>query len=206
MDKFLNREEAARQLLLHLQSYLWQTDGIVLALPRGGVPLGRYLADALRWPLDVVVVKKIGHPDNPEFAVGSVSSTGYAVDQQQRLPPAYIQTEVKRLQREIQKKCQRYRHHLPPPNLRDKTVLLVDDGMATGSTMLGAICMVRSQGAKQIIVAVPVASKEAYRRIAQRVDRVYCLATPEPFEAVGSFYEDFRPVTDEEVVAHLRVD
>jgi putative phosphoribosyl transferase len=127
------------------------------------------------------------------------------VDKHPRLSADYVAAEVSHLQREIQEKQRRYRQDRPLSDLRGRTVLLVDDGMATGSTMLGAISVVRAQGAKQIIVAVPVASEEAYRRVAQQVDRVYCLATPEPFRAVGQFYEDFRQVRDEEVISWLSV-
>ena len=144
MNQFLNREDAARQLFSLLQPYRSQKDGIVLALPRGGVPLGRYIADYLHWPLDIVIVKKIGHPLNPEYAVGSASATGYVVNKHELIPEDYVITEVTRLQREIQQKYQVYQRGREPTDLKQKVALLVDNGMATGSTMLGAIDLVRS--------------------------------------------------------------
>lgn len=206
MNQFLNREDAAEKLLTFLQSYQSQKDGVVLALPRGGVPLGRYIADYLHWPLDIVIAKKIGHPLNPEYAVGSVSASGYVVNKHELIPENYVATEVARLQREIRQKYQMYQSGRKPIDPKQKTALLVDDGMATGSTMLGAIDLVRGQGAKQIIVAVPVASEEAYRKTARKADQTFCLATPKPFGAVGEFYQDFRPVSDQEVIELLRSD
>ncbi len=206
MDKFLNREDAARQLLSLLHSYRSQKDSVVLALPRGGVPLGRYIADYLLWPLNIVIVKKIGHPLNPEYAVGSASATGYVINKHELLPEDYVTTEVARLQREIQQKYEVYQRGREPIDPKKKTVLLVDDGMATGSTMLGAIDLVRGQGAKQIIVAIPVASGEAYRKAARKADQLLCLATPKSFGAVGQYYQDFGQVSDQEVIDLLRSD
>ncbi|MEO0341639.1 MAG: phosphoribosyltransferase family protein, partial [Bacteroidota bacterium] len=170
MNQFLDREDAARKLFSLLKPYRSQKNSIVLTLPRGGVPVGRYIADHLHWPLDIVIVKKIGHPLNPEYAVGSASATGYVVNKHELIPENYVATEVARLQREIRQKYQMYQSGRKPIDPKQKTALLVDDGMATGSTMLGAIDLVRGQGAKQIIVAVPVASEEAYRKTARKAD------------------------------------
>ena len=200
---FLDREDAAAQLMEHLQDY-WQHTGIVLALPRGGVPVGRYIADHLQWPLDVVVVKKIGHPLNPEYAVGAVSLKGYAVNKHLNLPQDYIAEEVNRLNEVIREKYKLYTGSYEPVEVSGKIVLLVDDGMATGSTVLGAIDLLRKQNPREIVVAVPVASTEAYRKVARKADKVICLSTPEDFQAVGQYYRDFSEVTDEEVIALLQ--
>jgi predicted phosphoribosyltransferase len=201
---FRNRSEAGRLLAGKLSDYAHRDDVLVLALPRGGVPVAYEIATALEVPLDVFVVRKIGLPGHEELAIGAIASGGSRMLNEQiieayDIDPRDIDDVVRREQAELERREREYRGDRPFPDLRNKTVILVDDGLATGSTMHVAVEALRSEGAKRIVVAVPVAPPDtcaAFRRIA---DDIICASTPEPFYAVGLWYADFSQTTDEEV-------
>lgn len=179
-------------------------NSIVLALPRGGVPVGFAVARALGVPLDVVVVRKLGVPWQPELAMGAIASGGVRVldeklIRQEGIPWEEIERVAAREEQEAERREQLYRGNRPALELRDRTVILVDDGLATGSTMLAAVKCVKSLQPSTVIVAVPVASMQACAHIREEADECVCLATPAPFMAVGEWYEDFRQTSDAEV-------
>ncbi|MDO7852464.1 phosphoribosyltransferase [Hymenobacter convexus] len=197
---FANRQMAARllaQQLLHLR----RLPGVVLAVPRGALPMGTVIARALDWPLDVVLTKKLGHPHNPEFAIGAVSEQGYVLSPNVAVPGAWLTERVAAIQAELKTRRQAYQGLRPPQPLNGRPVVVVDDGAATGHTLLATITLVRQQRPQRIIVAVPVASPEALRRLQAAADEVVCLLAPLDFRAVGQYYQDFSEVTDEEALA-----
>jgi putative phosphoribosyl transferase len=201
---FRNRSEAGRLLAAKLPRYADKPDVIVLALPRGGVPVGYEVAHALHAPLGVFVVRKLGIPGHEELAMGAVASGGVRVlnDQVVRglgIPDSVIDAVANWELQELQRRERLYRGNRPPPDVRGKTVILVDDGLATGSTMLAAVQALRKLGPARIVVAVPVASGDTCELLQEYVDEVVCAATPEPFYAVGLWYRDFSQTTDEEV-------
>lgn len=202
--RFLDRVDAGRRLARRLVDLTGRPDLIVLGLPRGGVPVAREVARALRAPLDVLVVRKLGAPGQEELAMGAIATGGVRVLNDElvetlRITDEAIEEAAEREAHELDRRERAYRGDRPPLDLRDRTVILVDDGLATGSTMRAAIEAVRLQRPNRILVAVPTAAPstcQAFRRIA---DDVICLITPEPFQAVGLWYEDFAQTTDEEV-------
>lgn len=204
---FANREEAGDLLALKLLDYEGK-NCIVLAIPRGGVVVARRVAERLKVPLDLIIPRKIGAPQNPEFALGAVTLNGTVVMNPSAnhlgIPPDYIQGEVKRQKEEIKRRMKEYRGDKPLPSVSAKIVILIDDGIATGSTVLAAIATLEKQRAKKIILAVPVAPPDTVKRLRRRVDQLICLETPEPFYAVGQFYQDFTQTTDGEVVEALK--
>lgn len=207
MEILKNRVEAGKQLAQALKTV--SKDAIVLAVPRGGVVVGYEVANALGVPLDIIVTKKIGAPDNPELAVGAVAEDGtYILDEdilrQVYAPTDYIAAEVERQRQEIQRRLIRYRGNVPYPSLKNREVIVVDDGVATGSTLKAAIRLVRNKGAKTITVAVPVGPLDTIRELEKLADRVVVLLTPEPFYAIGQFYADFDQTSDEEVIELLK--
>ena len=176
----------------------------MLALPRGGVPIGFEVASALHAPLDVFLVRKLGVPGHEELAFGAIASGGLLVlDRdivgQLGIPRTAIERVIAREAAELERRERAYRGDLPPPELRGRTVILVDDGLATGSTMLAAAAAVKQEQPARVIVAVPVAAADTCERLRREADEVVCLLTPSPFHAVGLWYDDFRPVRDEEV-------
>jgi len=201
---FRDRREAGRRLADNLQTYAARPDVVVLALPRGGVPVAYEVARALGAPLDVFVVRKLGIPGHEELAMGAVATGGVRVLNQQAvsglgIPEYVIETVAAQEQRELERRERLYRGARPPPEVRGKTVILVDDGLATGSTMLAAVEALRRQGPARIVVAVPVAAPETCAELAKKADEAICVATPDPFYAVGIWYEDFSQTSDEEV-------
>jgi predicted phosphoribosyltransferase len=196
---FKNRIDAARKLLPYLGKYR-KEKGVVLALPKGSVPMAYLIARHLGFPLDLMMTKKIGYPGSPEFAIGSVSLIGRILDPEKDIDPQYINEETTRIRKLLQEQSNRFIGNKKPVPLQGKTVILIDDGIATGYTMLEAIQLVRDQNPKKIVVAVPVASPEAVAFFKPRVDEIICLYQPKDFKAVGQFYEDFPQVTDEEVI------
>jgi len=203
-----NRVEAGKQLAQALKTA--SENAIVLAVPRGGVVVGYEVAKALGLPLDVIVTKKIGAPDNPELAIGAVAEDGTFIlddDLVERLfiPKEYIEEEVERQRREIQRRLVRYRGDVPYPSLKNREVIVIDDGVATGSTLKAALRLVRNKGAKTVTVAVPVGPPDTIRELEKLADRVVCLQTPEPFYAIGQFYMDFEQTSDEEVTELLKL-
>jgi predicted phosphoribosyltransferase len=201
---FRDRSEAGRLLAAKLAEYADRPDVLVLALPRGGVPVGFEVATALHAPMDVFIVRKLGVPGHEEFAMGAVATGGVRVLNDQvvralRIPDYVIDAVASWEQEELARRELLYRGARPPPDVRGKTVILVDDGLATGSTMLAAVQALRRQGPARIVVAVPVASPDTCELLREQVDEVVCAATPEPFYAVGLWYQDFSQTTDEEV-------
>ena len=198
-----NRGTAARLLAERLEKYRGER-GVVLAIPRGGVPVAAPIARYLGMPLEVTLSKKIGHPANPEFAIGSVSLDTMQVDERADVPQAYIAAEVARIREGLRQKYSLYmgnRKHVP---LRDQVVILVDDGVATGKTLLSTIELVKKEQPRKIVVAVPVAPPTAYDTVSSLVDEVVCLLVPIGFQAVGQFYEEFSQVSDEQVIELLQ--
>jgi len=200
---FKNRSDAAAQLAEKLSRYK-NTDGIVLAIPRGGVPIGKEIANELNIPLEIILSKKIGHPNNPEFAIGSVSELGVILDDNVTdIPQEYIQKEAARIQVQLKEKFKLFMGDRKSSDLKNKIVILVDDGIATGNTILATINMIKKSLPKKIIVAVPVAPPATARKISKEVDEFICLLTPAEFYAVGQFYQDFSQVSDEDVIQML---
>ena len=183
----------------------------MVAIPRGGLPLGRAVADALGVPLDVVVASKIGAPNNPEFAIGAAASDGSAwLDEstiaRQGIPDAYVEREREREVENARRKATQYRSGGPPPDVEGAAVVVVDDGVATGSTAIAAVRLLRERGAERVVVAVPVGPPDAVDRLSSVADAVVCLVTPTPFGAVGAFYRRFDQVSDEAAMAYLDGD
>ncbi len=208
-ERYLNRADAGRALADELTRYVDRDDVVVLALPRGGVPVGVEVAQALHAPLDVFVVRKLGAPGFEELAMGAVASGGVRVlntDVVQDLGisgPAIEHAAARELL-EVERRERAYRGDVPLLDLKGRTVLLVDDGLATGSTMLAAVRAVRQRGPARIVVAVPVASAQASRDLVGEADEVVCPLVPRRFSAVGEWYADFSQTTDEDVIAMLK--
>lgn len=206
---FRDRAEAGRVLAAKLEKYAGRTDVIVLGLPRGGVPVAYEVAQQLGVPLDVFIVRKLGVPGFEELAAGAIASGGVRVlnDDVVRVLPhadAIIESITARETAELERREQSYRDGRPAPELRDRTVILVDDGLATGATMRAAVAALRQRGAAKIVVAVPVGAPETCRELEQLVDETVCAITPEFFQAVGQYYQDFSQTTDDEVRELLR--
>jgi len=201
---FRDRGEAGCLLAEELASRKLPPNTIVLALPRGGVPIGLTVAKALHAPLDVVVVRKLGVPWQPELAMGAIAGrSGRVLDErlirELRISQEEVDAVISRERMEAERREKLYRGDRPAPDLRGRTVVLVDDGLATGSTMVVAARYVRSLKPSQLIIAVPIASVQACQRVRTEADSCVCLATPEHFVAVGEWYSDFRQVGDSEV-------
>lgn len=202
--RYANRTDAGRRLATYLGKYAGRRDVIVLALPRGGVPVGHEVAQALNAPLDVFVVRKLGLPWQEELAVGAIASGGAVVlnDDVVRIS-GITRDQLDRVTRaeeaELHRREQQYRGDRAFPDLRGKTVILVDDGLATGATMRAAVEALRREGPSSVVVAVPVAASETCQRLQSIADDVICAMTPDPFEAVGLWYDDFSQTTDAEV-------
>jgi predicted phosphoribosyltransferase len=188
----------------HLGTYAGRRDLVVLALPRGGVPVAYEVARALAAPLDVLVVRKLGAPGHPEFAMGAVAGGGISVLDEEfvatnRIPAQALADVVLRERAEVARRERAYRDSRPPVAIAGHVVIVVDDGLATGSTMHAAVLALRRQGPARIVVAVPVGSRQACSMLAGVADEVICALTPEPFSAVGLWYVDFSETTDDEV-------
>jgi putative phosphoribosyl transferase len=206
---FFNRQDAGRQLADQLRDLAGRANLIVLALPRGGVPVAAEVAEALGATLDVFLVRKLGVPGHEEFAIGAVASGGVRVLNQEtvralRIPRHVFDAVSAVEQRELERREREYRLGRPFPDLRGTTVILVDDGVATGSTMLAAIYALREHHPAAIIAAAPVMSREAQHELMRAADRYEAVVVPEPFGAVGWWYRDFEQTTDQEVRALLR--
>jgi predicted phosphoribosyltransferase len=201
---FRDRTEAGRTLGAKLAGHDWPKDSIVLALPRGGVPVAFEVARTLGLPLDVIVVRKLGVPWQPELAMGAIASGGvrildHALIRLEGISQEDIDAVAACEEQEAERREQLYRAGRPPLELRNRTVILVDDGLATGSTMLAAVKRAKRLEPSSVIVAAPVASRQACVHLRQVADECVCLAVPEEFGAVGEWYEDFRQTSDAEV-------
>lgn len=203
---FKDREQAGRQLAEKLQKYKGK-DTLILAIPRGGLVIGFALAKALGAPLDIIVTKKIGYPGDPEYAIGAVGPNKAVIvneDAAKDVPKDYIDEQVKEISAAINEKYRKYKGKVEIPNLKDKIVILTDDGVATGSTIKVSIELIKQQQPKKIVVAIPVGPPETIHEIAQQVDEIICLEQPTTFFAIGAFYDNFPQVEDEEAITYLK--
>lgn len=204
---FRDREDAGKQLAEALREQGIEAD-IVLAIPRGGLPLGRAVADVLDAPLDVVVAKKIGAPGNPEYAIGAVASDGTtwrneSAIQRTGSTDAYFQKQAEIRMAEAQQKARQYRGEKPDITVSGKSVVVVDDGIATGSTVRACLSKLQKSGPERLVLAVPVGSPRTVTELEEIADEVLCLEAPEGFQAVGQAYEHFGQVSDTEAIAYL---
>lgn len=202
--RFQNRFEAGQVLASHLSGYAGWPDVTVLALPRGGVPVGYEVALALGAPLDVFLVRKLGVPGQEELAMGAIATGGVRVLNEEvvrllDISPAVIDRVAKVEETELLRREQLYRQDRAPAEVTGRTIILVDDGLATGSSMRAAARALRSRGPAKLIAAVPVAAAQTCNELRSEVDEMVCARTPEPFRAVGLWYEDFGQTTDEQV-------
>jgi putative phosphoribosyl transferase len=201
-----DRREAGERLAAALRDRR-PADPVVLAIARGGVEVGAAVAAALRCPLDVVIPRKVGAPGNPELGLGAVAPGVRVLDERLiatlRVPPEYLEREIGVQEREIERRSAAYRAGRPPLDVRGKTAIVVDDGVATGGTAVAAVRWARRAGAGSVVLAVPVAPAQAVGMLGREVDDLVVLSTPDPFFAVGQWYGDFRQVEDHEVVALL---
>ncbi len=209
MGRFQDRYDAGRRLAEALGSYAGRSDVLVVALPRGGVPVGYEVARALGAPLDVMQVRKLGVPGHEELAMGAIASGGVRIVSEDvvealRIPERVVATVAAAETQELERRERIYREGRLFPELRGRTVILVDDGLATGSTMRAAAAALRSMGAARLVAAVPVAPKESCAALRETVDDVVCATMPDRFMAVGEWYEDFSQTSDEEVSELLR--
>lgn len=201
---FQDRTEAGRLLAQALTRYEGRPDVVVLALPRGGVPVAYEVAKALKVPLDVFIVRKLGVPGHEELAMGAIATGGVRilndeVVRQLNIPPQIIEAITTREQEELERREHLYRGDKPAPDVGGKTVIVVDDGLATGSTMKVALAALRRQQPARLIAAAPIAPPETCESLQELADEVVCAVTPEPFMAVGAWYRRFDQTTDEEV-------
>jgi putative phosphoribosyl transferase len=201
---FRDRRDAGRRLAAKLTAYAGRPDVLVLALPRGGVPVAYEVAQAIPAPIDVFLVRKLGVPGHEELAMGAIASDGVLVLNDEvvrglRIPPHLINTVIAREQQELARRERLYRDDRPPPEVRGRTVILIDDGLATGATMRAAAAALRQQQPARLIIAVPIAAPSTCEELRDEADEIICAVTPEPFYAVGYWYEDFSPTSDEEV-------
>jgi len=201
---FRDRYEAGRQLAAKLSAYAERSDVVVLALPRGGVPVAFEVARALDAPLDVFLVRKLGFPGHEELALGAIASGGVRVlnaevVRELGIAPDAIEAVTTRETEELARRERVYRDDRPAPEVAGRTVILVDDGLATGATMRAAVAALGAEGVARLVVAVPVAAADTCDAFRTEVDEIVCAVTPEPFYAVGFWYEDFTPTTDAEV-------
>ena len=201
---FINRRDAGRTLAAYLSKYAGRSDVIVLALPRGGVPVAYEVAQALAAPMDLFLVRKLGTPGHRELAMGAIASGGIRVLNEDvvrwySIPEAVIDHVVREEQAELERRERAYREDRPAPDLQGRIVILIDDGLATGSTMRAAAQAVRERQPSRVVVAVPVGARETCAEIASFADEVICARMPEPFSAVGQWYLDFAQTEDEEV-------
>jgi putative phosphoribosyl transferase len=202
--RFRDRYHAGRQLAAALAPYAGRPNLLVLALPRGGVPVGYEVARALNAPLDIMLVRKLGVPGHEELAMGAIASGGVRVLSNDiiealGIPDRMIATVAANEEQELARREKAYRDDRPPPDVGGKTVILVDDGLATGSTMRAAAAAIQTQCPERLVIAVPVAPQQTCESLLQHADDVVCATVPDPFFAVGNWYDDFSQTTDTEV-------
>jgi len=199
---YADRVEAGLVLADQLKKYAGQP-GVVLAVPRGGVPLGFIIARELKLPLEILLSKKIGHPNNPEYAIGAVSLTDRVIIPHEGVSNEYIESETKRIREKLKENYKKFMGDNKPIDLKDKIVIIVDDGIATGNTLLSTVKMLRNQKPAKIVIAAPVASRSSVEKISKLVDEMVVPLIPKEFYGVGGFYKNFDQVSDEEVLIYL---
>jgi putative phosphoribosyl transferase len=209
--RFKNRKQAANELVKMLSAYKNDTSAIVLALPRGGVVLGAVVADVLNLPLDVFIVRKLGVPGHEELAFGAIASGGIEVFNENIFTQSFLDEDAYKVvwqneQKELARREQHYRGNKPYPDLSDKTIIVVDDGVATGATMQAAVMAIKNQKPSKIILAVPVAPPEVFQQFESLADEMVVLTTPEHLGGIGAWYDQFEQVSDREVLALLNRD
>lgn len=199
---FKDRLEAGLMLAAKLKKYK-NNEGIILAVPRGGIPVAYVVAKELGFPIEIVLTKKIGHPVNKEYAIGAASLSDYFIVPHENVTDEYINNEVKRVQEKLREMYQKFMGDKEPANLQGKTLIVIDDGIATGNTLLGTINVLQKAKPAKIILGVPVASANAVEKLSKVVDDVVAVLIPDEFYGVGAFYEDFEQVDDDEVLYYL---
>tara|TARA_R110001583_G_scaffold86707_1_gene226487 strand:+ start:664 stop:1299 length:636 start_codon:yes stop_codon:yes gene_type:complete len=201
---FKNRIDAAIQLASRLMQFK-KENLVILAIPRGGLPIGAIVAKALNAPLDIVLTKKIGHPNQKEYAIGAVSLENIVLTETNGISQEYIDNETSRIRKILNDRYKQYYRNKVPTDLKDKTVIIIDDGIATGNTLLVTIALVKKQKPKKIIVAIPVAPNSTLKVLETTpgVDKIICLLAPMNFRAVGQFYETFPQVSDKQAIQWL---
>ncbi|MDP4261320.1 MAG: phosphoribosyltransferase family protein [Bacteroidota bacterium] len=197
-----DRLEAGLALAKALRKYK-NDPGVVLAVPRGGVPVAFVVAEELGFPLDILLTKKIGHPANHEYAIGAVSLTDRFIVPHNGVQEEYIDRETEKIRRRLREMYRKFMGDKDPEPLKNKTVIVIDDGIATGNTLLSTVNMLRKNEPARIIIAVPVASRNAIEKLSKEVDDIVCPLVPDVFFGVGAFYENFEQVSDEEVIFYL---
>jgi putative phosphoribosyl transferase len=206
MNMFTNRKEAGNLLAKKLMEFSNNKDALIVAIPRGGLPVGAAIAEKLNLPLDIVLSKKIGHPLNKEYAIGAVTlKNSILTTDIQGVSREYIEEETQNIRALLQKRFQMYYGNKKPKSFNDKIIIVVDDGVATGNTLISSVQLIEMENPSKIIVALPVAPKSALNRIAtlSKVNKIICLLTPTIFNAVGQFYRNFNQVSDEEAIKLL---
>ncbi len=199
---FRDRIEAGLLLAAKLAKYK-NDPGVVLAVPRGGVPVAYVVARELGFPIEVILTKKIGHPMNKEYAIGAASLTDYFILPHENVTEEYIEQELERVRSRLKEMYTRFMGDEEPQKLEGKTVIVIDDGIATGNTIMGTVNVLRKSHPAKIVIGVPVASKTAIQKLSKEVDDVVAVVVPDEFYGVGYFYEDFEQVSDEEVIFYL---
>lgn len=201
---FADRTDAGIQLSEKLAHHA-NGKVVVLAIPRGGLPVAAIVAKSLNAPLDVALTKKLGHPHNREYAIGAVSLNNVVLSNAIGISKSYIEEETKRIREVLKKRYQQYYKNRESQSLKDKTVIIIDDGIATGNTVMATVELVRQQSPEKVVVAIPVAPKLSITKLEESplVDEVVCLSTPYNFHAVGQFYQQFYQVSDDEAIAIL---
>ena len=199
---FRNRIEDGKLLAEKLKKYK-NDPGIVLAVPRGGVPVAYAVAREFGFPIEVILTKKIGHPMHKEYAIGAASLTDYFIIPHENVSEEYIQQELQRIQNRLKEMYVRFMGASEPEDLKGKTVIVIDDGIATGNTLISTVNVLRKSNPGKVVIGVPVASKSAVKKLSKEVDEVVAVLIPDEFYGVGVFYEDFEQVSDEEVMFYL---
>lgn len=199
---YTDRQDAAMKLISLLEKFK-NDNCVILAIPRGGVPIGYYIARTFNFPMDLLLTKKIGHPLNKEVAIGAVSLETEIVDNYPYVSREYIDDQIFEIRESLKNRYEKFVGDRTPANVKNKTVIIVDDGIATGNTLLAAIKMIRDKSPKKIVVAVPVAPTDSAKKISDNVDEFICPLITDDFRGVGGFYMNFSQVSDEEVIQYM---
>jgi putative phosphoribosyl transferase len=199
---YIDRKDASLKLISLLEKFK-NDKSVILAIPRGGVPIGYYIARKFNFPMDLLLTKKIGHPLNKEVAIGAVSLENEIVDTYPYVSNEYIENQILEIRESLKNRYEKFVGNRTPVNVKNKTVIIVDDGIATGNTLLAAIEMIRGKSPKRIVVAVPVAPTDSAQKISDNVDEFICPYITNNFRGVGSFYMNFSQVSDEEVIQFM---